>query len=218
MYCFGNQPQSFDYSACRPWFFGNCAPSFPTPQLQAPAPICPPTGGNTLALVNSFWSQCMQAQQNLFGGWQHFCGCQQPQFGSCQPPQWGNCQPPQFDSCQPPQFGNNCQSPQFDCQPPEVHVHHHYHYHGAPQAAPAPAPAPAPLPPAPLTRVPPALPEAPTSIIQLAQPLPPAPPTPPSNRGRTYSATAFLVNLGPNSASGMLMTRSGHVKQSMLAN
>jgi hypothetical protein len=214
LFCFGNQPPNFDFAACRPMYFGNCAPSsFPTPPLLVPPPICPPMGGNTLAQTNFFWSQCMQAQQNLFGGWQHFCGCPQPQFGNCQPPQWsppqfGNCQPPQWT---PPQFGN-CQPPQAECAPPEVHVHHHYHYHEAPQPqpAPAPAPAPAPLPNPPLTRVAPI--PVPTAQVQV-QPLPQ-----PVLKGTTYNASAFMVNLGPNSASGMLMTRSGFQKQGLLAN
>jgi hypothetical protein len=212
-------------------YFGNCGPSV-LPQMPTLPPVCVPRGGNYLAESN-FWSQCMQAQQSLFQGWQQFCGCQpQPHWGNCQPqpqPQWGNCQPqpqwgnfqsqpqwgnfqsqPQWDNCQPPQFGNcQPQPPQLgDCQPPEVHVHHHYHYHYhqdpcPPQSQPVPQPVPQPEP-------------RPVPVpLTRTRPLPPPPvvrsqplPTTRNYDGSTYAAHAFRAPGGRNFVGGGLMTRN----------
>lgn len=159
--------QSFPSFPFQAMPFGNCAPPSP---ISLP-PVCLPMGGNYFA-ESQFWASCMQAQQNLFTGWQQFCGCppQQPA-----PPQ----QPPQFGGCRPRQ--------------PEVHVHHHFHFH-PPQrpAQPAPQrPVPQPIPQPPLTRTPPSLP-APTPQI-ISRPLPsPAPPASPNNRV-VFQAHAFGV-------------------------
>lgn len=136
--------------------FGGCGSSGPT--VCSPQPSCFPlpqpclpnvNGGNYLAETNFFWSQCMQAQQSLFQGWQQFCGCQSSG------PQWGGQgqQPPH--DCQPPQWGN--------CQPPEIHIHHHYVHHDCPQPVPGPPISARPSAPA-LTRTMPPLPKPPAQV------------------------------------------------------
>lgn len=67
--------QSFPSFPFQAMPFGNCAPPSP---ISLP-PVCLPMGGNYFA-ESQFWASCMQAQQNLFTGWQQFCGCppQQP--------------------------------------------------------------------------------------------------------------------------------------------
>lgn len=135
--------QNVNFNQFSPWSAPSGCWGTPSGPSQLPSygfpssPFCPPgiAGGQTLANVSSFWNQVMQAQQSLFQGWQHFCGCHQQSA-----PQWGG-------QCQTPQ------PPQGQCQPQEVHVHHHYHYHPAPQtpappqSGPVPRPRPLPAPP-----------------------------------------------------------------------
>ena len=176
MNCFSYQSyqsyQSFPYQQqSQPMYFGNCQPFYP----QIPQ-ACPPMGGNYLAESN-YWSQLMQCQQNLFQGWQGFCGCQQQQ---------------------PPQFG--CQPPQFGCQPPQVNINIHHHWIDCPQPQqqqPQPQPQPQPRPPRPTPRPLPrppltrtnAVPQRPAPSRPQPAPLPPATPDRTGTRAaHTYGA------------------------------
>ena len=246
MYFYANQ-QNFESMQFqfRSMPFGGCGgPSLP--QICMPQPqVCPPLGRNYLAESKFFWNQCMQAQQNLFQGWQQFCGCnnnsgpqwggcgqsqpQQPQWGNCeqpqwQQPQWGNCEQPQW---QQPQWGN-CEQPQWqqpqwgNCQPPEIHVHHHYVQEECPQPAPpAPQPQPAPLPqPTPQAASPLPAP-APLTLTMPALPTPTAQvtatalPTPNPPQRRPY--TDFSEITGPRvMGHSPMRQRSPYEKQATL--
>lgn len=162
--------------------FGGLGNGFGYPCLP---PVSMPMGGNYLAESN-FWAQTMQAQQNLFQGWQGFCGCQ------------GQQQPQQ------PQFGN--------CRPRDVEVHHHYHYHDCPPQQSEPRPTtpppttPRPTPQPPLTRTPP-LPAPP--VQAQTRPLPQVPPAATPDQRSNYAAHAFtLPRTAAGGVGGMMMTKN----------
>ncbi len=70
------------YNAFQSYAFGSVYGGFPAQSSQTPALWggigLPPGFGvqGGFGVQSSFWSQLMQVQQNLFQGWQNFCGCQ----------------------------------------------------------------------------------------------------------------------------------------------
>lgn len=70
------------YNAFQSYAFGSVYGGFPVQSCQTPALWggigLPPGFGvqGGFGVQSSFWSQLMQVQQNLFQGWQNFCGCQ----------------------------------------------------------------------------------------------------------------------------------------------
>ncbi len=188
MFNFGYQ-SSFSAFQFQPMSFGGLGSSFGFGFPCLP-PVSMPMGGNYLGESN-FWAQTMQAQQNLFQGWQGFCGC-----------------PGQ----QRPQFGNNC-------RPREVEVHHHYHYHDCPPQQTEPRPTtprpttPRPTPQPPLTRTPP-IPSPPPQVQTRPLPTVPAAATP--DQRTNYAAHAFQAPTnGAGGVGGVMMTRSNFEAQGL---
>jgi hypothetical protein len=208
---YSHQQRSASWSF-QPTAFGSCGPATAPFFAQA----CGPQGWTSLR-EPSQWFQLMQAQQNLYQGWQQFCGCPQPL--PCGQQQVSD--PRQHVPCFP-QFGGFFPShscfPRFGCfpssggGPAEIHIHHHFHSGPFPTrhcqpaptprpvpescrpsrpTSPVPVPAPAPRPPSqvPLVRMlPPSLPAPPRVFTR---PLPSIPPAPQNDNRGVRAAGAF---------------------------
>jgi hypothetical protein len=83
-------------------------------QQYSPSPTLAPSFAPTLApaLAAPFYQNLMSTQQNLFAGWNSFCGCSGPQP-----------QPPAASACGTSQCGTNRRRV-------DVHMHHHFYQNG----------------------------------------------------------------------------------------